>query len=65
MPPNRRDNLWEPVPGDHGAHGRFDATARPHSRKLWATLNRSTLAIAGGIVAGGIGAVALSRRTRA
>ena len=25
--PDRRDNLWEPVPGDHGAHGPF--TSRP------------------------------------
>jgi hypothetical protein len=23
--PNRPDNLWQPVPGDHGAHGAFDA----------------------------------------
>ena len=22
--PDRKDNLFEPVPGDHGAHGRFD-----------------------------------------
>src|SRR5205823_7736774 len=21
--PNRPDNLWQPLPGDHGAHGRF------------------------------------------
>ena len=27
LPPGRRDNLWEPVPGDHGAHGRFDPQA--------------------------------------
>lgn len=26
--PNRPDNLWSPVPGDHGAHGRFDDQAR-------------------------------------
>ena len=26
--PDRPDNLWEPVPGDHGAHGRFDHLAR-------------------------------------
>ena len=25
--PNRPDNLWQPVPGDHGAHGAFDARA--------------------------------------
>jgi NAD(P)-dependent dehydrogenase (short-subunit alcohol dehydrogenase family) len=24
----RRDNLWEPVPGDHGAHGTFDKQAK-------------------------------------
>lgn len=26
--PNRRDNLFEPVPGDLGAHGRFDDRSR-------------------------------------
>src|SRR5213596_2438435 len=26
--PNRPDNLWRPVSGDHGAHGAFDAPAR-------------------------------------
>src|SRR3954463_13677326 len=26
--PNRPDNLWQPVPGDYGAHGAFDARAR-------------------------------------
>jgi len=25
---NRADNLFEPVPGDFGAHGRFDERAR-------------------------------------
>lgn len=28
VPPDRRDNLWEPLPGDRGAHGRFDHEAR-------------------------------------
>src|SRR5437763_6239614 len=27
VPAGRPDNLFEPVPGDHGAHGRFDARA--------------------------------------
>jgi short-subunit dehydrogenase len=27
-PSHRRDNLFEPVPGDFGAHGRFDAASR-------------------------------------
>ena len=29
--PDRPDNLHEPVPGDHGAHGRFSERARTHS----------------------------------
>ncbi len=36
--PNRPDNVWRPVPGDHGAHGRFDDRAR--STSLHVTLNR-------------------------
>ncbi|NVB82125.1 MAG: SDR family oxidoreductase [Kofleriaceae bacterium] len=27
---NRRSNLFEPIPGDHGAHGDFDDRARDH-----------------------------------
>jgi hypothetical protein len=34
IPPDRRDNLFEPVPGDHGAHGLFDARARETSPQL-------------------------------
>ena len=29
--PNQRYNLYEPVPGDHGAHGHFDDRARNFS----------------------------------
>ena len=48
---NRRDNLWEPVPGDHGAHGTFgDATA--WSPQLWFSKNRDWLTLAGAGVAG-------------
>jgi NAD(P)-dependent dehydrogenase (short-subunit alcohol dehydrogenase family) len=32
LPAGRRDNLLAPVPGDHGAHGRFDARALAHPR---------------------------------
>src|SRR5918994_5593693 len=35
--PDRRDNLWEPVPGDHGAHGTFDDRAITSSPQLWAS----------------------------
>jgi NAD(P)-dependent dehydrogenase (short-subunit alcohol dehydrogenase family) len=44
--PNRPDNLWEPVPGDHGAHGPFDRISSDHSAQLWATENRDWLALA-------------------
>ena len=32
----RRDNLWEPLPGDHRAHGSFDDRALERSTELWA-----------------------------
>jgi NAD(P)-dependent dehydrogenase (short-subunit alcohol dehydrogenase family) len=38
--PERADNLFEPVPGDHGAHGRFDGVAHRRSFQLWATKHR-------------------------
>jgi NAD(P)-dependent dehydrogenase (short-subunit alcohol dehydrogenase family) len=47
LPANRRDNLWTPVPGDHGPHGRFDAQATPWSAQLWLTTHRAlALAVA-------------------
>jgi NADP-dependent 3-hydroxy acid dehydrogenase YdfG len=45
--PGRPDDLWEPVPGDHGWHGPFDDEARTWSPQLWATTHRSTLAAVG------------------
>jgi NAD(P)-dependent dehydrogenase (short-subunit alcohol dehydrogenase family) len=45
--PGRRDNLWEAVPGDHGAHGTFDARATDSSPQLWAATHRGLLALAG------------------
>jgi NAD(P)-dependent dehydrogenase (short-subunit alcohol dehydrogenase family) len=50
--PDRRDNLWEPVPGDHGAHGQFGDRASASSLQLWANMNRNWLAIAGAGLAG-------------
>lgn len=51
--PNRAHNLWEPVPGDHGAHGDFDERATDRSPQLWATTHkRGLLALAG---AGAVG----------
>ena len=44
--PNRPDNLWQPVPGNHGAHGAFDARAQSWSPQLWASEHRTILALA-------------------
>jgi short-subunit dehydrogenase len=46
--PDRPSNLWEPLPGDHGAHGDFDARAHPRSLQWWATTHRGLLAAAAG-----------------
>ena len=50
--PDRPNNLWEPLPGDHGAHGVFDRRATDWSAQLWATTHRGLLALAGVGVAG-------------
>jgi NAD(P)-dependent dehydrogenase (short-subunit alcohol dehydrogenase family) len=50
--PNRPHNLWQPVPGDHGAHGAFDARARSWSAQLWMSQHRSWIAL--GVVALGV-----------
>jgi NAD(P)-dependent dehydrogenase (short-subunit alcohol dehydrogenase family) len=41
--PNRPHNLWEPVSGDHGAHGNFDARAQSQSPQLWSSEHRGWL----------------------
>jgi short-subunit dehydrogenase len=56
--PGRPDNLWHPVPGDHGAHGSFDARAQPFSPQLWIDLNRNWLLLG---LAGIVGGVAYGR----
>jgi NAD(P)-dependent dehydrogenase (short-subunit alcohol dehydrogenase family) len=45
--PNRPNNLWSPVPGDHGAHGEFDSRARDFSFQVWLDLHRKWLISAG------------------
>jgi hypothetical protein len=38
--PDKPDNFWEPLPGDHGSHGRFDDQSRNFSPQLWVTERR-------------------------
>jgi NAD(P)-dependent dehydrogenase (short-subunit alcohol dehydrogenase family) len=51
--PDRPDNLFQPVPGDHGAHGGFGDRARKHSLELWISQNKcwagAALAIGAGM----------------
>jgi NAD(P)-dependent dehydrogenase (short-subunit alcohol dehydrogenase family) len=51
--PNRPNNLWEPVSGDHGAHGTFDEHASSFSMELWLEMNRKWLGAALGLLAAG------------
>lgn len=62
LPPDRKDNLFEPVEGDFGAHGPFDGKAKEHSPQLWATKRKPWVLGVGAAVAGLVGA-ALSRRS--
>lgn len=68
IPSDRPDNLFEPVGGDHGAHGIFDDTAHAHSPQLWATRHRGPLAaVVGGaatLVGGALRRLARLRNRR-
>jgi short-subunit dehydrogenase len=46
--PHRPDNLWRPVAGDHGAHGRFDERAAGFSPQFWLDKHRGWIALAAG-----------------
>ena len=60
--PDRPNNLYEPVPGDHGSHGDFDAQSREASPQLWTTRHRGALLAAGLGLAGAAAAVLGGRR---
>jgi short-subunit dehydrogenase len=58
-PPDRPVDLWEPVAGDHGAHGIFDDMAKPASAQLWVTRHRRAFGLTGAVLVSG--AVVLRR----
>ncbi|HJT01497.1 MAG TPA: SDR family oxidoreductase [Terriglobales bacterium] len=60
--PDRPNNLWDPVPGDHGAHGSFDRRARGYSLEWWADSHRLLLGLAG--VAGATAAIYAALKNR-
>ena len=45
LPPDRPDNLYHPVEGDFGAHGRFDAEAHSRSWEVRAARHRGLLGL--------------------
>jgi NAD(P)-dependent dehydrogenase (short-subunit alcohol dehydrogenase family) len=66
--PNRPDNLWQPVDGDHGdrgAHGTFDTRARARSPQLWAATHRpATFGLLAAVaVIAGVRAISAASRT--
>ncbi|MBV8518337.1 MAG: SDR family oxidoreductase [Acidobacteria bacterium] len=61
--PQRPNNLWEPVDGDFGAHGRFDDRALDRSVELELNLRREWIAAAAAVGAGAA-AVALRKPRR-
>src|SRR4051794_12015519 len=59
VPPNAPANLFQPVPGPYGAHGRFDNIARRRSWEMFSSRHRN--AVTAGLLlalAAGVGAVA-------
>ena len=62
--PDRKNNLYDPVPGDFGAHGRFDAQARKHSSQLWVTTHRTQMAFGAALALAAGGLAWLGSRSR-
>ncbi len=63
---DRPDNVDSPIPGDRGAHGRFDPRSSSRSPLLMARTHRGTVAaVSAGVLAGVGAALALRRRMRA
>jgi NAD(P)-dependent dehydrogenase (short-subunit alcohol dehydrogenase family) len=60
-PPPSSDNLYAPVPGDHGAHGRFDAKAKAHSGQVLLNLHRGLTTAFAALTLAGL-ALAFRRR---
>lgn len=61
--PDRKDNLFEPVAGDHGARGSFSDEAVDSSAELWISEHKKELGLAalGAAAAAGVGFMLASR----
>jgi NAD(P)-dependent dehydrogenase (short-subunit alcohol dehydrogenase family) len=61
--PDRKDNLFEPVAGDHGARGSFSDEAVDSSAELWMTEHKKEIGLAalGAAAVAGVGFMLASR----
>jgi NAD(P)-dependent dehydrogenase (short-subunit alcohol dehydrogenase family) len=62
--PGRPDNLFEPLPGDRGAHGDFDARAQARSLQWDFTRHRRALAAAAALAGASVAGACSRRRAR-
>jgi NAD(P)-dependent dehydrogenase (short-subunit alcohol dehydrogenase family) len=62
VPPDRPDNLFEPVSDKAATHGIFDDQAKPRSPQLWLSIHRRAIAGAGLAAAAAGAAVGTLRR---
>lgn len=61
-PPNRENNVWEPVHEDRGAHGQFAPIAHKKSFTLWVSLHRNLVRALAGVAAAGLVVAMQSKR---
>ncbi|CAB3743261.1 SDR family oxidoreductase [Paraburkholderia rhynchosiae] len=59
---NAAGNLFDPVPGDYGAHGRFDEEAREHSWEMFTDRHRTLFWGLAGVGAVGLLRLVIKRR---
>jgi short-subunit dehydrogenase len=60
--PDRPDNLWDPLPGDRGAHGEFGDRAAAFSPQFWLNTQRRWVVLGLGLAA--VTSSAIARRVR-
>jgi short-subunit dehydrogenase len=41
--PDKKDNLWDPLPGDHGVHGLFSRDSNRFSSEYWASSHKALI----------------------